>query len=199
MLNTLFRLSSWLTFQPNPFSPIHPIESSITRLLAEAREYSRRDEAIAALAKVSDSCHFPETVQRQQVNIKKHRCRTIRFKQLIIYCPQLAGPRLTEIILVQLEEIFEGKQIEFETEKFSTQVNFKRLKNETVDNLFGKPSTGSITGIDSILPVLTAFSGKISISLQGLFEQFAKFEKGWERCFAILIEQFPAIRKITFT
>ena len=25
------------------------------------------------------------------------------------------------------------------TEKFSTQVNFKRLKNETVDNLFGKP------------------------------------------------------------
>ena len=70
MLNTLFRLSSWLTFQPNPFSPIHPIESSLTRLLAEAREYSRRDEAIAALAKVSDSCHFPETVQRQQVNMK---------------------------------------------------------------------------------------------------------------------------------
>ena len=70
IINTLFRLSSWLTFQPNPFSPIHPIESSLTRLLAEAREYSRRDEAIAALAKVSDSCHFPETVQRQQVNIK---------------------------------------------------------------------------------------------------------------------------------
>ena len=69
IINTLFRLSSWLTFQPNPFSPIHPIESSLTRLLAEAREYSRRDEAIAALAKVSDSCHFPETVQRQQVNI----------------------------------------------------------------------------------------------------------------------------------
>ena len=65
--NTLFRLSSWLTFQPNPFSPIHPIESSLTRLLAEAREYSRRDEAIAALAKVSNSCHFPETVERQQV------------------------------------------------------------------------------------------------------------------------------------
>ena len=41
--------------------------------------------------------------------------------------------------IFQLEEIFEGKQIEFETEKFSTQVNFKRLKNETVDNLFGKP------------------------------------------------------------
>ena len=70
IINTLFRLSSWLTFQPNPFSPIHPIESSLTRLLAEAREYSRRDEAIAALAKVSDSCHFPETVQRQQVNFK---------------------------------------------------------------------------------------------------------------------------------
>ena len=46
---------------------------------------------------------------------------------------------LVEIILFQLEEIFEGKQIVFETEKFSTQVNFKRLKNETVDNLFGKP------------------------------------------------------------
>ena len=67
IINTLFRLSSWLTFQPNPFSPIHPIESSLTRLLAEAREYSRRDEAIAALAKVSNSCHFPETVERQQV------------------------------------------------------------------------------------------------------------------------------------
>ena len=110
---------------------------------------------------------------------------------------------LVEIIFFQLEEIFEGKQIVFETEKFSTQVNFKRLKNETVDNLFGKPFNRfdnrrlyhRWSNRHLIILIERYFLGKISISLQGLFEQFAKFEKGWERCFAILIEQFPAIRE----
>ena len=32
-------LSSWQQFQPNPFSPIHPIESQLTRLLAEAKGF----------------------------------------------------------------------------------------------------------------------------------------------------------------
>ena len=32
-------LSSWQHFQPNPFSPIHPIESQLTRLLAELRVF----------------------------------------------------------------------------------------------------------------------------------------------------------------
>ena len=56
-------------------------------------------------------------------------------------------------------------------DKFSTRVEFKRFKNEMVDGLFTK----------------------MAVSLKGLFDDFAKFELGWERCLEILIEQLPQI------
>ena len=61
-------------------------------------------------------------------------------------------------------------------DKFSTRVEFRRFKNEMVDDLFSK----------------------MALSLKGLFDDFAKFELGWERCLEILIEQLPQIGSLIF-
>ena len=71
----------------------------------------------------------------------------------------------------QLEDIFDGQQVDMYPEKFSTRVEFKRFKNEMVDGLFAK----------------------MAVSLKGLFDDFAKFEIGWDRCLQVLIEQIPSI------